>query len=83
MIILKTHFFLLLQQKGTSLTSTLETQQASILSKVFLLDQLKIVIPSTNDRVALNSSERVALTGDDCVIRRAPNSLKCKIPVFY
>ena len=33
MIISKTHFFLLLYQSGTSLTSTLETQQASILLK--------------------------------------------------
>ena len=33
MIILKTHFFLLLYQSGTRLASTLETQQASILLK--------------------------------------------------
>ena len=32
-IILKTRFFLLLYQSGTSLTSTLETQQASMLLK--------------------------------------------------
>ena len=41
MIILKTHFFLLLYQIGTSLTSTLETQQTSITFKKKLLNFIR------------------------------------------
>ena len=41
MIILKTHFFLLLYQIETSLTSTLETQQTSITFKKKLLNFIR------------------------------------------